>query len=219
MIYLIEGLSAFMRKIRNARNRQFTSAVRDGLCGNEDSTSASTGNQHGQPARAKRAAQAPTENVDEDTVEDALLNLQVLHGVLIHHTNAPVETAQWIAVFTQNISTIPYKRQKEQDNDASAAFCMDAGQVRTGDGAYDTYVRMLQEIVRVTAPMAYGIANEFPSVTKLVRGMEEGGPLRLEDVRKSANRDGALSDRNIGQAISRRIHKIFTGRDETSTDV
>ncbi len=46
-----------------------------------------------------------------------------------------------------------------------------------------------------------------------------GGTLRLEDCRKSANKDGAFSDRTGGQAVSRRIYKVFTGREESSTDI
>ncbi|TPX11879.1 uncharacterized protein E0L32_007377 [Thyridium curvatum] len=212
IIYLIEGLTPWMRKNRNVRNRQFVSAVR----GNGDD-SATAAPPSTQPPRRRKKDQ-PQEYIDEDSVEDALLQLQVVHGVLIHHTNTSVETAQWITTFTQHISTIPYRRQKEQFND-TAAFCMETGQVRTGDGRRDTYVRMMQEIVRVTAPIAYGVAAEFDSVAKLVRGLEEGGPLRLEDCRKSANKDGAFSDRSIGQAVSKRLYKVFTGRDETSTDI
>lgn len=96
---------------------------------------------------------------------------------------------------------------------------MESGQVKTGEDAKDTYVRMLQEIVRVTAPIAYGIAAEFGTVSRLVRGLEERGPTLLEGVKKSANKDGAFSDRMVGQAVSRRMYKVFTGVDETSTDV
>ncbi|KAK0634619.1 ERCC4 domain-containing protein [Bombardia bombarda] len=212
IIYLIEGLTPWLRKNRNLRNRQFVSAVRSGL--DEDSATASSAD-----APPPSGTIPPQTYIDEDTIEDALLQLQVLHGVLIHHTTAAVETAQWVAVFTQHISTVPYRRQREDSNAAAAGFCMETGQVRTGDGARDTYVRMLQEIGRVTAPIAYGIAAEFETVSQLVRGLEAEGPLRLEGVRKSANKDGAVSDRAVGQAVSRRIHKIFTGRDETSTDV
>lgn len=218
LIYLIEGLVPWMRKNRNVRNRQFTSAVRnigaevDPTPADEAAPPPST-----QQRRKKTSKPAPM-YIDEDTVEDALLQLQVLHGALIHHTASPVETAQWVTIFTQHISTIPYRKQKDAAN-ASAAFCMDSGQVRTGDGAQDTYVRMLQEIVRVTPPIAYGIASEFPTVTELVKGLQRQGPLVLEGIRKSANRDGAFTDRTVGQAISRRVHKVFTGRDEASTDI
>jgi len=209
LMYLIEGLTPWMRKNRNLLNRQFASAVR-GLAVNPEQGSSSS-----QPRR--RGNTQNQEYIDEDKVEDGLLSLQVSHGALVHHTNAPVETAQWVVVFTQHISTIPYR--KARDASADASFCMDAGQVRTGEGAKDTYIRMLQEITRVTAPIAYGIATKYESVSELVRGLEEEGPLGLAECRKSANKDGALTDRTIGQAISRRIHKIFLGRDPNSTDI
>ena len=160
LIYLIEGLTPWIRKNRNNRNRQFVSAVQSTMP--EEQPPSST------QQRRRKTPKAPEEYVDEDIIEDALLQLQVLHGVLIHHVSAPIETARWIAVFTQHISTVPYRRQREESNAAAAAFCMEAGQVRTGDGTKDTYVKMLQEIGRVTAPIAYGIAAEFDSVTKLV---------------------------------------------------
>lgn len=210
LIYILEGITAWMRKNRNLRNRRFAAGVRA-----QDQAAALEAT----PAsRRRRNNAAPEEYISESIVEDAMLQLQVEHEVLIHHTATPLETAQWIVAFTQHISTIPYKKLREKLT-SSAGFCMESGQVRTGDDARDTYVRMLQEIARVTAPIAYGIVSEFDTVSKLVTGLEQGGPLRLESVRKSANKDGAVSDRTVGQAVSRRIHKVFTGKDEMSTDV
>lgn len=203
IIYLLEGMLPWTRKNRNLRNRQFTSHVRS----QEPTTQAGR----------RRTTTAP-EYVPEEKIDDALLQLQVMHDVLIHHTTIPLETAQWIAVFTQHVSTVPYRRQRDQAT-LGAGFCMESGQVKTGDDAQDTYVRMLQEIVRVTAPIAYGIAAEFGNVSELVRKLEAEGPNRLEGIKKSANKDGAVSDRNVGQAVSRRMHKVFTGRDDGSTDV
>lgn len=62
---------------------------------------------------------------------------------------------------------------------------MDVGQVKTGDDKDDTYVKMLQEVVRVTAPVAYGIAAKYPNVMSLVRGFKEEGPTALEDLKVS----------------------------------
>jgi crossover junction endonuclease EME1 len=219
IIYLIEGLTIWLRKNRSLRNRQFVSAVRSGLePAAEEAPSSSQGGGGGTRRRKPNSSTAnPQTYIDEETIENALLQLQVLHGMLIHHTSIPVETARWIAVFTQHISTVPYRRQRDAANDAG--FCMESGQVRTGDGPRDTYVRMLQEIGRVTAPIAYGIAAEFGTVAGLVRGLEAGGPRTLERVRKSVNKEGKVSDRAVGQAVSRRVYKIFTGRDETSTDI
>lgn len=38
-------------------------------------------------------------------------------------------------------------------------------------------------------------------------------------LQKSANRNGALTDRKIGPAISRRLYKVFMETDPASTDV
>jgi crossover junction endonuclease EME1 len=213
LIYLLEGLNVWMRKNRTVRDRYFQAAVRSVLPPPADDNTVS-----GTAAR-RRKQPAKQVYVDEDLIEDALLALQVRHKVLVHHTAIPLETARQIAIFTQHLSTLPYRRIKDKLNAASAGFCMDAGQVRPGDGPRDTFVRMLQEITRVTAPIAYGILGEFGSVTKLVSGMEEGGPLRLEDVRKCADREGTVAERRVGPAVSKRVWKVFTGQNEESNDV
>ncbi|KAL4748940.1 hypothetical protein BDW72DRAFT_143284 [Aspergillus terricola var. indicus] len=214
VIYLIEGLSAWMRKNANSRNRVYQAEFRrnldevQGLSQSITSTSTS---------RRKKTNKPETTPIDDDTIEDALLNLQVTHNCLIHQTTTPPESAEWIKIFTEHISTVPYRRERMNDNDS--AFCMDSGQVKPGENASDTYIRMLQEISRVTASMAYGVVNQYPSVIDLVEGMRRSGPGMLEDVKKSANKDGALTDARIGPAASRRLYKVFMGMDPQSTDI
>ncbi|EER40954.1 conserved hypothetical protein [Histoplasma capsulatum H143] len=166
--------------------------------------------------KPKQAALQPA-LVDDDTIEDALLQLQVQHGCLIQHTAAPSESAEWIKNFTEHISTIPYGQQLINLHDAS--FCMDAGQVKSGEDNADTYVKMLQEIQRVTAPISYGIASQYPTVGDLATKLKEQGPLLLEDVKKCANRSGALTDARVGPAMSKRLYKVFTGLNPSSTDI
>ena len=62
------------------------------------------------------------------------------------------------------------------------SFCMESGQIKTGEDKQDTYVKMLQEVVRVTAPVAYGIAADYPNVMSLVKVMKRHGPTCLEDI-------------------------------------
>lgn len=204
-IYLIEGLQIWMRKNRAAENRAYQAKV----LGQAQADEAPAGSQ---PKRKK----APVEIVDEDMIEDALLRLQVMNECLVHHTMTSVETAEWVATFTQHISTIPYRMQRMN---LESSFCMESGQVKTGEDKDDTFVKMLQEVVRVTPPIAYGIASEYPSVLSLVKAFRKHGPLVLEDLQKSANRNGALTDRKIGPAISRRLYKVFMDVDPASTDV
>lgn len=174
LIYLIEGLTSWMRKNQNSRNRAFQAQVRQQLVPDDPSSSTRR-----RKPPAKTAESTPP--VDDDTIEDALLELQVTHACLIHHTSAASESAEWIKNFTEHISTIPYKRERMDGNDS--AFCMDTGQVKPGEDKADTFVKMLQEVNRVTASMAYGIAAKYPSVVDLVRGMRRHGPTMLEDVK------------------------------------
>ncbi|KAJ0425363.1 ERCC4 domain-containing protein [Aspergillus carlsbadensis] len=211
IIYLIEGLAAWMRKSSNSRNRAYQAEFRRHL----DEVQGAASSAASRRKKTNKPDNPPP--VDDDTIEDALLNLQVTHGCLIHQTAAAPESAEWIKNFTEHVSTVPYRRQKLEGNDS--AFCMDTGQVKPGENKSDTFVRMLQEVNRVTASMAYGIINEYPSVLELVQGMRGSGPTMLEDVKKSANKTGAITDSRIGPAVSRRLYKVFTGLDPNSTDV
>ena len=217
-IYLIEGLDALLRKNKTAKNRAYTAAVLSQLPVSDPSVPPAS-SQVRRRKKANASSAAPDYSfIDSDLAETLLLHLQIHHSVLIHHTTSSSETAAWIRTFTEHISTIPYRHERMSLNDAGAAFCMDVGQVKTGDDAQDTYVKMLQEVQRMTPAMAYGIANLYPNLKALVKAFKEEGQLVLEDVRKGANRDGAITNSRLGQAVSKRLYKIFMGRNEWSTD-
>jgi crossover junction endonuclease EME1 len=221
-IYLIEGLEAFLRKNNTVKNRAYTAAVLSQLP--SGGSSALPDSSQARPTKKKKSKtnKAPTAPdysfIDTELAESLLLHLQLNHSVLIHHTATPSDTAFWIRTFTEHISTIPYRHERMSLNDAGAAFCMDTGQVKTGDDARDTYAKMLQEVQRVTPAMAYGIANRYPNVRALVKAFREEGRLVLEDVRKGANKDGAVTDSRLGPAVSKRLYKVFMGKNEWSTD-
>ena len=99
-IYLIEGLYASMKRNRTAENRAYQAKVNS--IGHSDDVHTSS------QVKSKKKKPA-VELLDEDLIEDALLRLQVMSGCLVHHTAAAVETAEWVANFTQHISTIPYR--------------------------------------------------------------------------------------------------------------
>lgn len=180
IIYLIEGLRAWMQKNSNSRNRAYVAEVRRQYEPEPAPSQESTGSRRGRKPKRKPETTPP---VDDDTIEDALLALQVTHSCLIHHTAAPPESAEWIKIFTEHVSTHLYRRERFDAHDA--AFCMENGQVKPGDDKHDTFVKMLQEVNRVTASMAYGISSQYSCVTDLYRGMLMHGPLMLEDVKVS----------------------------------
>ncbi|EFX06470.1 alpha-mannosyltransferase [Grosmannia clavigera kw1407] len=220
ILYVVEGLAAWKSKNMSIRNRQFVEAVRGaGGEGRGEAGDGSGGSRGTKRTGRGRAVAGAAQHVDETVVEDALMALQVEHDVLVHESGQALDTARWIRAFTEQIATGRYRQQKEQEYAAAASFCMDAGQIATGDGGAETYALMLQQIARVTEPVALGVVARFDSVPKLVRGLAAEGPLALEACLKSRNRNGALSDRTIGPALSRRIYKVFMGEDEASTEI
>lgn len=102
-IYLIEGLTALLRKSRNAKNRTFQGAVRQAI--GASTGQSGSGNSRPGTSRARKEPKV----IDENMVEDALLSLQITHGCLVHHTVSMQETSEWVSVLTGDISTIPYK--------------------------------------------------------------------------------------------------------------
>ena len=102
-IYLIEGLNTWMRKNKNTLNRAYQAAMLSQLDSHENSAPG------GSQKSTSRRKQPAHEYADADMIEDALLRLQVMNGCLVHHTAIAVETAEWVANFTQHISTIPFR--------------------------------------------------------------------------------------------------------------
>ena len=180
-IYLIEGLTAWMRKNKNSRNRSYQAAVMRQMNQDDNANSEAPSSSQRKGRKSKKPEALPP--IDEEILEDALLQLQVTHSCLIHHTTAAPESAEWIKNFTEHVSTIPYRQERMNFNDAS--FCMEVGQVKSGEDNADTFIKMLQEVHRLTAPIAYGITAQYPTVTALINGMKVNGPLILEDVKVS----------------------------------
>jgi crossover junction endonuclease EME1 len=216
-VYLIEGLYAWLKKNHNARNREYTAAVRAQQASEEDAHAPISSQAKGR--KRKKPLAVDLSFITEDIVEDLLMHLQLAHQpLLVQHTTSATTTAAQIFAFTQQLSTRPYRQIELKQNLKMASFCMATGQVKTGDDAKDTYIKMLQEVQRVTPAMAYGIQAEYPTLRQLVEGFRREGNLMLEDVRKSANKDGAWTDRRLGPMVSKRLYKVFMGRDPAAMD-
>lgn len=136
IIFLMEGYGAWLRKNKGIKDKQFKEAVHSHagpLVPGQNMYPSSS-----QTAKARKKVGAG-EYIAEEKIEEALLKLQIEHDVYIHHTNVMQETAQWVKVFTENISSVPYKKQNLSTN-----FCTETGQIKTGEDAQDTFIKMLQ---------------------------------------------------------------------------
>ena len=115
---------------------------------------------------------------------------------------------------------------------------MASGQFRTGGGdPADTWIKMLEQVNRLTVSYAKGIWDTgYESPMQLVKGFKkaerramgmngdmdddaarermarEKAKVMLQDVKRAG------SDKRIGPQISKRLYKVFLGRDEDMRD-
>lgn len=206
-IYLIEGLAAYYRQARVSEDRQFRSQVHSAMSGSSRTTTA---------AATASAAAAASKRAKENRIEDALLKLQVKHNCLIQLTTTAEQSAEWIAIFTTDISHIPYRNGQVDADDADDVARFTVGAKRTGAYRADTWRKMLQEIHRITPPVAESIAACYEHVGDLVaafRSRGGGDGAMLQTLPQGANLNGSVTTRTVGAALSRRVAAVFLGRD------
>lgn len=243
IIFLIQGLTAFLKKSAGARNREYAAAVRAQNPGSDPQASTATVSSSA-PNRASKKRKPKTHQqldlsfLTADHLEALTLHLQLNHQPLhIHHTTTAPSSAHQISAFTQHLSTRPYRLNEQRHNLAHASFCMASGQFKTGQGdPTETFTRMLEQVNRITPSMATGIiAQGHATPAQLVaafrlvrerasvggegeREAKERAKLMLQDVKKAMNRNGGYSDKRLGPAASKRLYKVFMSRDENLRD-
>ncbi|KAK6360469.1 hypothetical protein TWF730_006611 [Orbilia blumenaviensis] len=194
-IILIEGLIKLINKSKSNKSRAYSAQVRNHI--REDGGR--------EKVRIDRAAEA----VDEDAVEDALLELQVIHECLIWHTQDGTYTAESIGFYTQQLSIAPHKHARSVLNN-SVNFCMDTKQVSCGKTVDEVYNKMLQTVHMSTPGIATAIQSEYPTIQELFKAFMDHGEDVLKDIRVARTGNG----RALGPAMSRKIARILTGTDE-----
>lgn len=216
LIYLVQGLHAWVKRNENSKQRDYVAAVRAQMA-DEEANNRPTSSQSRKRKQAKSSPRLLA--VTADVVEDLQLYLQINHQPLvIHHTTSEATTASQILSFTQSLSSRPYRVAELEHNLKSSSFYMGAGAHRTGEDAQETFCRMLEAQQRVTPSIAQSIASQWCSPRELVTAFRNSDNLMLENVRKSTNKDGGYSDKRIGPVISKRMYKVFLGRNPEATD-
>lgn len=193
VLYMIEGLSAVMRKSQAARNRAYQAAVRAAGVSSESESS------------SRRRAPAVAADIDEEAIEDILMDLQIQHRCMIVYSTSPADTAEQLSTLISDISTIPYKKERGQ---STAQFCTETGQIKTGSDKRDTFEKMLQSVSRVTPQVAQAIASQYNSLRELCDALKEG-PRILERISKGHNADGTVTGQLLGTATAQKIYKAL----------
>lgn len=194
ILYIIEGLASIVRKSKTMKNRAYQAAVRASGITTEDGVV-------NRPCLATPSGQL----VDEETVEDTLLDLQIQHRCLIVHSTSPADTAEHLSVLVSDISTIPYKNERGR----TAQFCTESGQIKTGTDERDTFEKLLQAISRVTPQISQAIASRFENISALYSALAINGTACLKSIPKGHNADGTVSNTTLGVATAQKVFQAF----------
>ncbi|KAJ3173800.1 hypothetical protein HDU88_002889 [Geranomyces variabilis] len=221
IVYLLEGVKTYLKR----RAKGGRGAAHD-HGGDEDDTeedvpAPTTGRRRKVPAAASTTAGPLT----PATLDAHLVGLQLstsLHPPDKPRTHPPPrvhlsrnfrESLDWIGSFTDQLSLAP-----ELAHRSEAAWRLTFGDnIRSGDGAKDTFRRMLMMVNGVTEVRANAVVTAWGSLRRLVKEFEtlgaKNGRTLLATLQVNSGTAANPNVRNLGPAVARRIHDVFMETD------
>ncbi|WVW81889.1 hypothetical protein I302_103888 [Kwoniella bestiolae CBS 10118] len=201
LIIVIKGLNRYYSKMKSLANRRFTAAARAGLNGSTTTTKTTSGASVG---------------VDKETVEMALVRLQVRQRCFLVHVEKTEDIEDWVYNIAADVAIRPYKLISK----SHLNFCPTDG-IKKGSNPTETFELMLQEVQGITPSASMGIASEYPTFRGLMESFEKaerrGGVERaegmLQDCQIKTLRNGTANGRKLNKALAKRVYNVFRGED------
>ncbi|WBW70916.1 Holliday junction resolvase subunit Eme1 [Schizosaccharomyces osmophilus] len=187
LIIILEGVNSHFKNVKSDINRQYANAVNTGT----------------RPLLFGSLSKFQT--ITKEVLESEVCRINVQHNVLLNYSNDEKETADWIISITSDIALSRYKQFSHLSARISLA---EIGHVKSADRAENTLNFMLRQLLRVTPNISNAICDYFPSIPKLIQHLKANGEESLSNIMVTT----AISERNLGIALSRRIYNTFLGR-------
>ncbi|KAK9246281.1 hypothetical protein V1506DRAFT_535548 [Lipomyces tetrasporus] len=201
LIYMVEGLNSFFKKMRTQTQREFNNMVQDAM-GNAISKTKNPRCKEGD--LFAKIQEIYNHRIHPDLVEDALIMLQVVYDCLVFHSTTALDSAEWIAILTQDIGTIPYKKARLNIHET---ICMESGQVKAGANNKDTFSQTLQQVKYVTPSLSKAISDKYGTIDEMMKTLDIRGPNTFLAI------GGDASSRKIGQTLAKNLSFIFSSTD------
>ncbi|KAK9365833.1 hypothetical protein V1509DRAFT_631942 [Lipomyces kononenkoae] len=201
LIYMIEGLNSFFKKMATQTQREFNNMVQDAL-GNSQSRTKKLRNEEGD--LFVKIQKKYNHRQHADVIEDALIMLQVVYDCLVFHSTTSLDSAEWIAILTQDIGTIPYKNARLNIHET---ICMESGQVKAGTTTKDTFSQTLRQVKYVTPGLSKGISDRYGTINEMMKALDSRGSNAFLAI------GGEASNRKIGQTLANNLDSIFSSTD------
>ncbi|KAJ3013119.1 putative monocarboxylate transporter mch1 [Thoreauomyces humboldtii] len=223
VIYMLEGVEAYFR--RKTRGKAGGGAPDDEADDDEDAEPAGTGRPSSAKTGIRKVAPITSANVENELVG---LQLHATGSVRVHTAKNFKESVEWISSFTEQIALAP-----ELEHRSEVAWALSFGdKIRSGEGAQDTYVKMLQQIQLCTLPRAAAIATVHPSLRALNNAFAAAPDPKALLAKIKVQYDSLLLDpwstldpkfilqfnlgteanhniRNMGPQLAKRVHAAF----------
>lgn len=155
-------------------------------------------------------------NVSIGDIENASVDLQIKHNIMITYTETPEEFVTLIKQVTKSVGEAPYKRLKRQDVQFMNEIPSVKINAKTGEGKRQAWKQMIQQFHNVTTVMATAIVDRYPSVVSLIKAYRECGPdvakaeLLLAEIPVRRGVGTLQTSRRIGPELSYKMYRQFT---------
>ncbi|KAJ7689625.1 hypothetical protein B0H17DRAFT_1066351 [Mycena rosella] len=146
-------------------------------------------------------------------IERAVAALQMAEHTHLLYVNSVADAVTRLYDLSADLGIKPYKLIER----AHLPLCADT-QMKTGAGFADTWVKMLEQVHRLTPSAARGIAEAYPNASALFKAYE-GAPTGkareelLAGCRVKHRTDGVERPRPLGSALSQVVGTVMYGTD------
>ncbi|XP_077557574.1 structure-specific endonuclease subunit EME1-like [Haemaphysalis longicornis] len=200
--YVVYGLEKYFKKEKSRVNAQYRALV----LGSQQATARKTKKPGG-------AYEGPS--LTRKDIQEAVVPLQLDHGVTVATKETPQELAEYLVKFTRALAERPHREAKQ----SRPFHRLAPGSLSKHDSLRRTWQAQLEQFASVSRDVAEAIVSHYPAPRLLLQAYQAcehkaAGEALLADIQVRRGAGVLESTRRVGPAISGRIYRFFVASDQ-----
>lgn len=200
--YVVYGLEKYFKKEKSRVNAQYRALV----LGSQQATGRKTKKPGG-------AYEGPS--LTRKDIQEAVVPLQLDHGVTFATKETPQELAEYLVKFTRALAERPHREAKQ----SRPFHRLAPGSLSKHDSLRRTWQAQLEQFAGVSRDVAEAIVSRYPAPRLLLQAYQAcehkaAGQSLLADIQVRRGAGVLESTRRVGSAISGRIYRFFVASDQ-----
>lgn len=200
--YIVYGLEKYFKKEKSRVNAQYRALVLGSQQAAARKTKKPGGAYDGPPLTRK-------------DIQEAVVPLQLDHGVTIATKETPQELAEYLVKFTRALAERPHREAKQ----SRPFHRLAPGSLSKHDSLRRTWQAQLEQFASVSRDVAEAIVSRYPAPRLLLQAYQAcehkaAGESLLADIQVRRGAGVLESTRRVGAAISGRIYRFFVASDQ-----